>query len=300
MRLARAPGSENAPLAQAQDSGLESRGRLPSSGIPCRFAARTHPGRVRSRNEDQYAVIRHGRRAEVVATSLSNTTTQPVREEAYLFLVGDGLGGAAFGDVASAAALQMVWEMGVEEAFWPTQHGGHALAVLRERALRYVQRIHEGLTARAREDPAYRGMGTTLTAAYALGHVCFVTHVGDSRAYRIRGTRALQITKDHTMRARLEAQGIDASQAKAYGHVLTNCLGGDLEPARPDFHAFRLEPGDVLLLCTDGLTDVVDDAALGRVVREAQDPEGACDALVDLALARGGPDNVTVVAARFG
>lgn len=263
------------------------------------FGSRTHPGLVRARNEDQYAVIRHDRRAEIVATSLPSPEEPPVVEQAYLFLVGDGLGGAAFGDVASAAALRMVWEMGVAEEFWPTQDGEQALRILRERGTRYVERIHEALTEHAKSDPAYRGMGTTITAAYAFGNRCFLTYVGDSRAYRIRGDRVLQVTKDHTVRQRLEDDGVAVDDPGAFGHILTNCLGGNMTPARPDFNAFRLARGDAVVLCTDGLSDVVEAREIHECVAKAEHPQAACDALVDLALERGGPDNVTVVVASF-
>ncbi len=144
-------------------------------------------------------------------------------------------------------------------------------------------------------------MGTTLTMAYLVGPSAHLVHAGDSRAYLYRSGRLSRRTRDHTLVQALVDQGtISAEDARTHPHrnVVTNVLGGPAEGADPDIIRIDLEDGDVLLLCSDGLTEPVDDDAIAAVLGRDPDPGSAVEELVAEALRRGGPDNVTIVLAR--
>ena len=161
--------------------------------------------------------------------------------------------------------------------------------------------IDETLKEEAIADPELQGMGTTLTVVATLGSDLVLAHVGDSRAYLLRGTTLTQLTTDHTLAQALIDAGIAKQNdqvVRSMRHVLTAAIGslGDREP---QVERFRLRSGDQVLLCTDGLTETVDDQLIVDVLSEARSAESACQSLVDLALAGGGTDNITVVLARF-
>ena len=145
-------------------------------------------------------------------------------------------------------------------------------------------------------------MGSTLTAARSLGRDLLIAHVGDSRAYLFRAGGLHRLTKDHTFaqmlvdRGKLEACVIPSSGVR---HILTNALGGSNEHVDVDVDLLRLEDGDRLLLCSDGLTDLVDDDTIAQTLADAASSADVCAQLVQLALDRGGRDNVTVIVAAY-
>ena len=145
-------------------------------------------------------------------------------------------------------------------------------------------------------------MGTTLTVACSFGADLFIVQVGDSRAYLLRKGRLEQLTRDQTLaQAMLDAGQITAEQAKVHRwrHMLTGVLGGRGAKDAPEVQILRLEDGDQLLLCTDGLTNMLDDNAIGDIVARADSVGDACRRLIDAALQRGGRDNVTVILAKY-
>jgi protein phosphatase len=145
-------------------------------------------------------------------------------------------------------------------------------------------------------------MGTTFTVAASLGSDLFIGHIGDSRAYLLRGKRLHQLTRDHTLaQAMIDAGlvGPDDTATRAMRHVLTAALGTTGEPSDPQVQRLHLSDSDQLLLCTDGLTEMVADDSIAAVLTEASSSAAACQHLIDLALAGGGLDNVTVVLARY-
>ena len=158
------------------------------------------------------------------------------------------------------------------------------------------------LVDRGRRDPALRGMGTTLTAARSLGRDLLITHVGDSRAYLLRARGLHRLTRDHTYAQLLVDTGQlapDDVAGSRHRHVLTNALGGSSEDVLVDTDRLQLEDGDRLLLCSDGLTDLVDDATITSILLEATRSSEACERLVQRALDSGGRDNVTVIVAAY-
>lgn len=203
-----------------------------------------------------------------------------------LIAVADGMGGHLGG--ATAASIAMDTLRGV---------GGSADPTVLLDALREANRA---IAKAASDDPGLTGMGTTATAALLEQGILYVVHVGDSRAYLIRDERILQVTEDHSVVAEMVRRGTLAAEAADHHparHVITRALGAD---ADIDIDALRvdLEPGDVVLLCTDGLSGPVNDAEILAAITGSPSLEGAAAALVDRANAAGGPDNVTVVLAR--
>jgi protein phosphatase len=146
-------------------------------------------------------------------------------------------------------------------------------------------------------------MGTTLTLAFVVNWRLFVAHAGDSRCYLFSGGKLRQLTQDHTMTAELVRHGVLARGDQArhpWRHVVTNLIGGTEPGVRVELHGLDLRPDDVILLCSDGLTEMVTDETIAAVLWEEPDPRPACELLVAEANARGGRDNVTVIVARVG
>jgi protein phosphatase len=162
--------------------------------------------------------------------------------------------------------------------------------------------MHDEIRNRQDEDPRYRGMGTTFTSAYSVGGDLFIMHVGDSRAYVMRGGRLVRITRDHTLAQEYADQGhMGQSEVEKHplNHVLTRALGSDTEILESDMHHRDVEDGDRLLLCSDGLTKVASEDDIAAILQARPTSEAACRALLDLALERGAPDNVTVIVAGY-
>ena len=154
----------------------------------------------------------------------------------------------------------------------------------------------------AANDPSLRGMGTTLTLAYGVGSVLFVAHVGDSRCYLLRTGVLHQLTRDDTVVQDLLERGVvspsDAAE-HSLRHMITNVVGGHAPGVRTEVHRLTLEPGDSVLLCTDGLTNMLPTVRIQGVLESGLAPEQACAELIRLANEEGGEDNVTVVVARY-
>lgn len=264
----------------------------------------THQGHVRENNEDSYLVMRFGRSLERLSTSLDeNLLEQNYSLTGYGMLVADGMGGMAAGEVASSLAVAKLIELIVDTSDW-------TLALKRDKDVRTVmQRMNQRffeidkiLKEEARSDETFGGMGTTLTVAGTLGSDLVLGHIGDSRAYLLRGTSFNQLTTDHTLAQALIDAGVansDDPAPRSMRHVLTAAMGSLDEHIEPQVQHLRLYSGDQLLLCTDGLTEMVDDDIIASVLREAKSAPIACRNLIDLALGAGGTDNITVVVARF-
>lgn len=268
------------------------------------FAAVTHPGLVRDNNEDSYVVTHRQRTREVVLSNLHEDLFPGTEQHTYGIAVADGMGGQRFGEVASLLAILTGWELGGQEIKWTMKVNSRETDELEQKARVVFQLIHRTIREQAAANPKFQGMGTTLTMAFTAGRELFIAHVGDSRAYLLRDGWLHQLTHDHSLAQTL----IDAGQVQAGSpeerrlrHILVNSVGAQ-ESLHVDFHHYRLNDGDRLLLCTDGLNDMVDDGAIASVLTGEPDRETACRLLLELALAAGGRDNITHVLAdyRFG
>lgn len=268
------------------------------------LGAVSNQGHVRENNEDSYLVIKFGRSLENVLTNVDEDLLERnYFMNGYGLLVADGLGGMAGGDVASRLTLTKLIELIVDTSDWTLalQRQRDVNTVLERMMERFLQ-VDEILRKEADVDRTLEGMGTTLTVAGALGNDLIVGHVGDSRAYLFRDAKLEQLTTDHTLAQALVDAGVakrDDPAPRSMRHVLTAAIGSLGKYVEPQVQRFKLCSGDQLLLCTDGLTEMVDDATIAQVLSEAGSAQSACQDLVNLALAGGGVDNVTVVLAHF-
>ena len=273
-----------------------------SSRVRVEFGAGSHVGLVRDSNEDSYLVARVERSFQSIATNLpEGYGPEQFDEVTYGMVVADGLGGTRGGEEASRLAVITFVNLVLHTPDW-------IMRVSEEEADRVIARIAEryrqvgaALAERAAEYPALKDMATTLTLACSNGHELFVGHVGDSRAYVLRGTELIRLTRDHTYAQELADAGMIQQQdveRHRLRHVLSRALGPRGRDVKVDVTRFSLRDGDQLLLCSDGLTGMVAEDALPALTadRTAQD---ACQAMIDAALAAGGKDNVTVVLARY-
>jgi protein phosphatase len=211
--------------------------------------------------------------------------------ESFLLVVADGMGGHPAGDVASQMAMNTLIEA------FPTLPDGDLGLALKQA----YRRANEAVFQAGQDEPAHGGMGTTLTTALLHGKYATVANVGDSRAYLLRGNALTQVTRDHTVVAEEVVQGrltVDAARRDPRRNRLTHVIGTHprLESKLPDVFELTLLPGDRLLLCSDGLYDVLDDGDMRRALQD-QDPGDAARELVQSAKERGTRDNATAVVA---
>jgi protein phosphatase len=271
--------------------------------VTIKFGALTDPGKVRGKNEDHFVVARLSKSMRVCKTSLPGEGDVHLPEEdGYLIVVADGMGGAAAGERASALAVGSIEAFVLNTLKWFLEPSGGDDDELTEQLRRSLERADRTVMERAASNPAFHGMGTTLTMAFSVATDLFIVHAGDSRAYLFRNGKLQKLTSDHTLvQALIDAGAISPEDAKHHcrRNVVTNVVGGPSEGVDAEIHKLSLRDGDTLLICTDGLTEPVNDDAIAEVLHDYADPEAACRHLVDLALSEGGPDNVTAVVARY-
>jgi PPM family protein phosphatase len=267
------------------------------------IGALSHRGKVRAQNEDSYLVARFGRSLRTLVTNLSRSEVPNLHSEiGYGMLVADGMGGAAAGEVASRKAISTLVDLAIQTPDWilDLDEGG-ADRVLQRMQTRFDQ-LREAFDACIKADPSLTGMGTTMTVALSLGDNLLIAHVGDSRAYLFTQGQLVHLTKDQTMAQVLADLGVihpDDISRHHSRHVLTSAITAAAQKAEVELHHLRLSDGDRLLLCSDGLTDMVSDAAISAVLAQAKPATECCQELVDQALEAGGKDNVTVILAGY-
>ncbi len=271
----------------------------PASPLKVEFGAKSDVGLVRENNEDHFAVFRRVRTQEALLTSLGEEQPPGFAEEAYCFVVADGIGGAAAGEMASRVAIQTAFELTDQASSWVMRLRSLAAQQIQERIDAYVGEMHRTLRTMGEADPELAGMGTTWTSIYVVGWNALVVQIGDSRGYLCRKGRLSQITRDQTLAQVLIDSGVPAEKTLGVQHILTNSLGGKSNVAVPTVGHVHLHDGDRLLLCSDGLTDHVSPDEIAEMLNASAGPQAACNALVQRALDHGGSDNVTVVVADF-
>jgi PPM family protein phosphatase len=274
-----------------------------SSLVKVDLGACSHTGKVRLNNEDSFLVTRIERSLQTLLTNLpAGDIPDHNTEVGYGMLVADGIGGAAAGEIASRTAISTLVELVLQTPDWHMRLDNEgANEVLARLDQRFVK-LREALIERARAEPGLSGMGTTLTLAVSHAASLVIAHIGDSRAYLFHEGQLHLLTRDQTVAQELAEIGVISPEevAKHPGrHVLTGAIATQGEEAQAEFHQVWLADGDQLLLCTDGLTETVADAAIVAVLEQAGPSADACRALVELALEAGGKDNVTVVLGRY-
>lgn len=254
--------------------------------------ARTEVGCVRKRNEDNFLVVNLATRERGL---FPGNRVHALNPAGTLVAVCDGMGGAAAGDVASAMAVDRLHRTAVECTPF------HDMAHAKQSLLAAVTAANQAILDYAAQDPLRHGMGTTMTAALLFGPELLVVHVGDSRAYLRRGRTLTQLTTDHSIVGQLLAAGrITAEQARNFEqrNVLLQALGVQPRVA-PELVTTTLRAGDVLMMCSDGLTGPLRDNMILDMMLKHEDPLRCCRALTESACAAGGPDNITVAMLRL-
>lgn len=255
----------------------------------------TDVGREREHNEDALLFL-DGDLGMLTAFESVEVISAP--DGPALFMVADGMGGAAAGEIASSMAVDSVARSIGEQWRAATAGDAGAAAHLLSAA---TDSANRAIHAYAEANPEHYGMGTTATIAVLHGSSLFLSQVGDSRAYLIRTGKARQITRDQSLTQRLvEAGELTREEAELSDrrNIILQALGPEPE-ILSDISVQSLCRGDVLLLCSDGLSGVVREPDLERAFATTPDLKQACDGLIELANDRGGPDNITVLAARF-
>ena len=275
----------------------------PSTLVRAEFGAISHTGKVRSHNEDHFLVSQIVRKQGILFTNVpQDQFPAQVGDCAYSMIVADGMGGMAAGEVASRMAIATGLRLFHKSPKWGFKINKKEARELFERISGYLREIDMVLTERGEADRRLFGMGTTLTAAYSIGVDLFIIHMGDSRAYLHRDGKLIQLTRDHTVAQAMADAGYIAPEEVRHHNkrnVLTNFLGGHAGKVKADIRWLRLRHADRLLLCSDGLNDMVEDASIEKIMNTHDHPPDAAQSLVDEALNCGGRDNVTVIVARY-
>jgi serine/threonine protein phosphatase PrpC len=247
--------------------------------VRCVSAALSHVGMKRDHNEDAYFRS----------------------DDLRLYIVADGMGGHAAGEVASWEAVQAVHGMirnGIEHvAAYEHAPSEETVASLRRLVESAIQAATYMVFGIAEQDPQHKGMGTTITAMLGVRNICVLGSVGDSRAYLVRGDRTWQVTEDHTLvQLQMKAGLITPEQARASprGNVITRAVG-PRDYVQVDTFVVPVQPGDRYLLCSDGLHGYLETREIASLMNRAPSLEEGCQAFIGVANERGGKDNITCV-----
>lgn len=262
----------------------------------------TSPGQVRPTNEDQFLIAVLSKALQIKQTSLPQPKVQYGEERGFLCIVADGMGGHAAGEQASALAIDSIESFILGTLKWFFQLEGREGGELLKEFQQALGEADARLFEEARRHPELHGMGTTLTMTYSQDHELFVIHAGDSRCYLFRGNLLYRLTHDHTMVQEMVQQGVLQPEEVAHHrlrHVITNSVGGHEPGVRVEVHKLHLEAGDRVLLCSDGLTDMLTDEEIAAILQAEGEPAAACERLVAGANQHGGRDNITVVVSRY-
>ena len=262
----------------------------------------TDKGKVRTTNEDQFLVAELTKAMRVWQTSLAEPNLQVGEERAHLFLVADGMGGQLAGERASALAVAAIEQFMLNSFRWFFGSGSPD----EQRVLAQFQSAIRHADARILEEtaahPELTGMGTTVTMAFHLGAQLCVIHVGDSRAYLYRDHELHQLTEDHTLVADMVRSGAlrrDQVAEHELRHTITNVVGGPELGVNVETRALEVRDGDRLLLCSDGLTEMVTNDAIAATLEAEPTPEAAAKKLLAQANDGEASDNITLIVVRF-
>jgi protein phosphatase len=266
-----------------------------SDALKVEVFGRTDVGRTRDHNEDSFLVADLTRR---IASLQPEVREHEVGERGSLMVVADGMGGAAAGEIASDLAVDTIYNHMLGTWADDVERTEQRFAFRLKEAVELAnQRIHEY----AKAHPEHRGMGTTTTAAGIFQNALYVTQIGDSRGYLVRKGQIVQITKDQSLMQRLVDAGELTEEEAAVSerrNIILQALGPDAN-VKVDLTRQELRKGDLLLMCSDGLSGLVQKDDMLRILTATTDLVQACKELIDLANERGGPDNITCIIGRF-
>ena len=261
------------------------------------FGAASHAGLKRSTNQDHYIILRRTRTQQLLLTNVPTEELSMPTDEAFGMAVADGMGGQGQGELASRLAIREAWDLAGRTTSWVMKLRDLNTQELTERVEAFVYMMQQAFVHEFENNPNFVDSGTTWTSAYLVSSFAILAQIGDSPTFLWRKGVFQRITTDHTIEQEFIAAGVAPEIAGKYSHMLTRCLRYDAIKDRPDVYHIRLRPEDRLLLCTDGLTDMVTDAAIAECIDDAPNAQAASDNLVKLALDAGGRDNVTALVA---
>lgn len=263
------------------------------------FGAATHIGLRRAENQDHYIILRRTRTQQLLFTNVPTDQLNLPSDDVYAMAVADGMGGASCGALASQIAIRTAWEIAGRATSWVMKLEDMNSAELTERIEGFIYLMQQAFVEEFRCNPQFGESGTTWTSAYFVSSFAAIAQIGDSPSFLWREGTMRRISTDHTIEQEFISSGVSPEIAGKFSHMLTRCLGYESHNARPDVHFLRMQPGDQLLLCTDGLTDMAAEPFIAHCIDKAPSAQSACDELIQLALAGGGRDNVTAVLARM-
>jgi serine/threonine protein phosphatase PrpC len=276
----------------------------PSATVQVTVGAQSRRGRSRLVNEDHYLVMRLSRHQETLLTSLPERTIAARFEEyGYVLVVADGTGAAGDGEAASHLAIATLLYLVRHFGRWNLRVDDDIARDIMARAERFYRHI-DSTVKHVQDSAEHRPYRTTLTATFGAGNELFFAHVGHSRAYLLRDGRLMRLTRDHTLGARPASVAAPLrtlnTARRDLEHFFTGMIGmpGSVGP-RIDIERFELCDGDRVLVCTNGLTDAVDDASIASYLSTGESPDDQCRALADLALSRGTLDDATALVAWY-
>jgi serine/threonine protein phosphatase PrpC len=284
------PSSVSSETGAASDSSDV--GRAPD--VRVKLFARTDVGQVREHNEDNFLVADMSRRSRGLLEANRATAIGP---QGCVFAVCDGMGGAAAGEIASQLAVDIIYERlvdGLGER--PIKRDDLARRLVRAVEAAGLRIFHE-----AKADRSRRGMGTTVTAAALVDDVLFFAQVGDSRGYILRGDTLVQVTRDQSLVNQLiEAGQLTEEEAETFEHnnIILQALGTS-DTVQVDLTYTELRKGDILLLCSDGLSGMVRFEEIRELLKSSVEPLDICKSLTERANQAGGHDNITVIVVQF-
>ncbi|MBX3198064.1 MAG: Stp1/IreP family PP2C-type Ser/Thr phosphatase [Labilithrix sp.] len=289
------PATANADGASASTSeGSNAQDEAPATEVRVQLFARTDVGQVREHNEDNFLVADLSRRSRGLLEANRATV---IGQQGAVFAVCDGMGGAAAGEIASQLAVDIIYERLVDGlGDQPIKRDDLARRLVRAVESAGLRIFHE-----AKADRSRRGMGTTVTAAALVDEVLFFAQVGDSRGYILRGDTLVQLTRDQSLVNQLiEAGQLTEEEAETFEHnnIILQALGTS-DTVQVDLTYAEVRQGDILLLCSDGLSGMVRFEDIRETLRSGAEPLDICKALTERANQAGGHDNITVIIVQF-
>ena len=276
-----------------------------SSRINVDLYGMTDKGYVRTKNEDHFLIVRAGRALETVLTNLTDDQTLPgelFEETGYGMVVADGVGGVPGGEAASRQAIYTLLGLALHTPDWQFRWGPKERNTVMWRMKDRFRRVNAALLRDAAAHASQSGMCTTMTAVVTHGADLIIGHIGDSRAYLLHDGKLIRLTRDQTVGERLVEDGThepDDPLVLELRGLLLQALGSHEGECNPDVEDYLLRNDDQILLCTDGLTDMVNENEIEIVLNTAISAKSACRSLIELALSNGGHDNITVIVARY-
>jgi serine/threonine protein phosphatase PrpC len=273
-----------------------------SASVKVEIGAHSGRGSSTRLNDDHYLVLHLGRHQQTIATSLSSADLPPKFDEnAYAMLVADGLGEGGAGAVASRLSLSTIAHMALHYGQWNLRIDPKTASEIVERAEWFYSRADAAVANKTRTSPSLLGMSSALTMAYTAGDDLFVAHVGHSRVYLFRDGKLIQLTRDQTVARQLETQPSAKATARAQDltHILTDALGAGGSAPEVSIEQYRIIDGDIIMLCTNGLTDALSNEEIAEVLSRRRKPQETCVTLAELANEAEGEDSATVIIAQY-